>query len=154
MEELIRVVKELQATTGRLDKERILQENKDNDFIKRVFEFVYNPYVISGISSKKLEKKVKVNGYNINSLEALMDYLKKNNTGRDIDIATVQGYMFLLTENGKEVVSQIVTKSLKIGCTAKTLNKVYGVVLLLEENEISRVQLNMYDRNISIVYLK
>ncbi|MCI7782805.1 MAG: hypothetical protein SO287_03240 [Parabacteroides sp.] len=30
----------------------------------------------------------------------------------------------------------------------------YGVVLLLEENEISRVQLNMYDRNISIVYLK
>lgn len=34
MEELIRVVKELQATTGRLDKERILQENKGNDFIK------------------------------------------------------------------------------------------------------------------------
>ena len=30
----------------------------------------------------------------------------------------------------------------------------YGVVLLLEKNEISRVQLNMYDRNISIVYLK
>ena len=41
MEELIRVVKELQATTGRLAKERILQENKDNDFIKGVFEFVY-----------------------------------------------------------------------------------------------------------------
>ena len=41
MNELIRVIKELQATTGRLDKERILQENKDNDFIKRVFEFVY-----------------------------------------------------------------------------------------------------------------
>lgn len=30
----------------------------------------------------------------------------------------------------------------------------YGVVLLMEENEISRVQLNMFDRNISIVYLK
>ena len=41
MEELIRVVKELQATTGRLEKERILIENKDNDFIKGVFEFVY-----------------------------------------------------------------------------------------------------------------
>mgnify|MGYP004648611017 CR=1 FL=1 len=134
MEELIRVVKELQATTGRLDKERILIENKDNGFIKRVFEFVYNPYVISGISSKKLEKKVKVNGYNINSLEALMDYLKKNNTGRDIDIATVQGYMFLLTENGREIVSQIVTKSLKIGCTAKTLNKVYGEGFIPEFN--------------------
>lgn len=30
----------------------------------------------------------------------------------------------------------------------------YGVVLLIENNEISRVQLNMYDRNVSIVYLK
>ena len=29
----------------------------------------------------------------------------------------------------------------------------YGVSLLIENNVISRVQLNMYDRNISIVYL-
>ena len=134
MEELIRVVKELQATTGRLDKERILQENKDNDFIKRVFEFVYNPYVISGISSKKLEKKVKSIGYHITQLDVLMEYLKKNNTGRDIDIATVQGYLFFLTENEKEIVSQIITKSLKIGCTAKTLNKVYGEGFIPEFN--------------------
>ena len=30
----------------------------------------------------------------------------------------------------------------------------YGVVLLIEDNEIKRMQLNMFDRNISIVYLK
>ena len=30
----------------------------------------------------------------------------------------------------------------------------YGVVLLIENTEIRRIQLNMYDRNISIVYLK
>ena len=30
----------------------------------------------------------------------------------------------------------------------------YGVVLLIENEEIIRAQLNMYDRNISIVYLK
>ena len=134
MEELIRVIKELQATTGRLEKERILQENKDNDFVKRVFKFTFDPYTITGISNKKLKKKVKVNGYNITHLDVLMEYLKKNNTGRDIDIATVQGYMFLLTENGKEIVSQIVTKSLKIGCTAKTLNKVYGEGFIPEFN--------------------
>ena len=29
----------------------------------------------------------------------------------------------------------------------------YGVSLLIENDVISRVQLNMYDRNISIVYL-
>ena len=30
----------------------------------------------------------------------------------------------------------------------------YGVVLLIENNAIKRIQLNMYDRDISIVYLK
>lgn len=30
----------------------------------------------------------------------------------------------------------------------------YGIVLLIENAEITRIQLNMYDRNISIVYLK
>ena len=30
----------------------------------------------------------------------------------------------------------------------------YGIVLLIEDTEIKRIQLNMYDRNISIVYLK
>lgn len=30
----------------------------------------------------------------------------------------------------------------------------YGVVLLMEDGEISRVQLNMFDRGVSIVYLK
>lgn len=30
----------------------------------------------------------------------------------------------------------------------------YGIVLMIEDNEIVRVQLNMFDRNISIVYLQ
>ena len=30
----------------------------------------------------------------------------------------------------------------------------YGIVLLIENEAISRVQLDMYDRNVSIVYLK
>jgi hypothetical protein len=30
----------------------------------------------------------------------------------------------------------------------------YGIILLIENNAIKRIQLNMYDRNISIVYLK
>lgn len=30
----------------------------------------------------------------------------------------------------------------------------YGIVLLIEDAEIRRIQLNIYDRNVSIVYLK
>lgn len=30
----------------------------------------------------------------------------------------------------------------------------YGIMLLIEDNEVKRIQLNMFDRNVSIVYLK
>jgi hypothetical protein len=30
----------------------------------------------------------------------------------------------------------------------------YGILLLVENNQVERIQLNMYDRNISIVYFK
>ena len=30
----------------------------------------------------------------------------------------------------------------------------YGIIVMIENNDITRMQLNMYDRNISIVYLK
>ena len=29
----------------------------------------------------------------------------------------------------------------------------YGIMLLIEENEVKRIQLNMFDRNVSVVYL-
>lgn len=134
VENSFKIIKELQQTSKSKEKENILKQNINNELLKNILYFSFNNFLVTGISSKKLKKKVKSNGYHITHLDVLMEYLQKNNTGRDIDIATVQGYLFLLTENEKEIVSQIVTKSLKIGCTAKTLNKVYGEGFIPEFN--------------------
>jgi DNA ligase-1 len=62
----------------------------------------------------------------INSIEDGMKYLKLNNSGKDVDIAEVQGFINREPDNLQELYRQIFTKSLKIGITDSTLNKVFG----------------------------
>lgn len=152
MEEVIRIIKELQANSGKRLQE-ILEENKDNQMLKDVLYFVYNPFIVTGLSSKKIRKNVsieavkgiKVFGKCIGENELLshedvlniiftsksfdiiyvFDYLIDHNTGRDEDIAWVQAYIKAQPEEYREIYEQIFTKELKLGITAKTINKVW-----------------------------
>ena len=127
MEELFLTIKQLQLVTGRKDKENILESIKESQFIKNVFEFVYNPYIVTGLSTKKMNKSIKHNcDKGFDNLTDIMTYLKAHNTGTDMDIKIIQNSINLFEEKYQDLVKKIVTKSLKVGCTAKTFNKIYG----------------------------
>src|SRR5690606_27934099 len=130
LESIVKIIKELQADSSRTGKEEILKRSKDNNLFRSILKFVYNPFIVTGISTKKLNKKVSVNipdNIGIKSIEELIAYLKKNNSGRDLDIAIINSFIKSIDdEDTKEVVKQIVTKDLKVGITEKTINKVYG----------------------------
>ena len=127
MEDLYLTIKQLQLVTGRKDKENILESIKENEFIKNVFEFVYNPYIVTGLSTKKMNKSIKHNcDKGFDNLTDIMTYLKAHNTGTDMDIKIIQNSINLFEEKYQDLVKKIVTKSLKVGCTAKTFNKIYG----------------------------
>lgn len=140
MEEIIKIFKELQESSGKRLQE-ILEENKDNELLKKVLYFVYNPFIITGLSSKKIRKdvsNVKIKGgrkcgswleegkldekYDIT---CMFDYLMENNTGRDEDIAWVQTYIRCQPQEYREIYEQIFTKELRLGITSKTINKVF-----------------------------
>lgn len=128
MEHLLEIFNDLKNHSGRNDKEKILEKNKDNELFREVLRFVYNPYIVTGISTKKMKKKVKVSvNHDLSNINEVMDYLRVHNSGRDYDIAVVQKFIDKLeTEELKEFTRQIITKSLKCGLTEKTINKVYG----------------------------
>lgn len=116
--------------SSRIGKEEILRQNKDNKLFVDVLKFVFNPYIVTGISTKKLNKKVKKpeHAYVVPlSLDGMISYLKLNNTGRDIDIFIVQRYLNTYeSDDERELLKQIITKNLKVGITSKTINKVLG----------------------------
>ncbi|MBK5242131.1 hypothetical protein [Clostridium sp.] len=129
MEEILNIFNQIAATNSRNEKENLFEQFKDNLLFKDILKFVYDPYILSGISSKKISKKVKVSlefDYDLESIEEVMKYLKEHNTGRDSDIANIQDFILRQPENQRELITQIVTKSLKLGFTSNTLNKVYG----------------------------
>ncbi|MBS4893752.1 MAG: hypothetical protein KHZ90_08255 [Veillonella parvula] len=124
MKRVIEIIKELKSHSGRIDKENILKRNKDNELFKEVLRFTYDPYIVTGISKKKLNKKVKFKPYDTeDDIIDMMAYLTKNNTGKDKDIIYIQNW--LRNQENKEILSEIITKDLKCGITAKTINKVF-----------------------------
>lgn len=127
MHKIVEAVNLIAANNSRLHKESVLKQAKDIDGFCRVMEFIYNPYIRTGIAKKKL-----ANGQH--SLETtthvtydtIMEYLSYNGTGSGADVFRVWGMINALHPELRELAKAIVTKDLKIGVTATTLNKIYG----------------------------
>ena len=129
MDKVYEVIKQLQNTTKRTEKESILRQHKSNETLKRFLYHVYNPYLVYGIKDKKLKKFMKqVDGSdnNFNDIFHVFDHLKQNNTGTDNVIKRVAEFIQSQEEHMKEFYQKAITKSLKTGCTATTYNKVFG----------------------------
>lgn len=124
MKEVIKIFKELQESSGKRLQE-ILEENKDNELLKKVLWFIYNPYIVTGLSSKKINKIVnkQIKYAPAETIEEVFEYLQKHNTGTDIDIAYV--LEFIQGKPDQEMYEQIFTKELKLGITSKTINKIF-----------------------------
>lgn len=135
MEELAllsNIFSELQNTSSRIEKENILEKHKDNTLFTDVVKFLYDPYIVTGLSLSKISKDMDSGWlFSFEELEdkstlmEIIDYLKKNNTGKDADICRVQSYIGSHTKY-KSMLREIFTKDLKLGIQASTLNKVYG----------------------------
>lgn len=129
------IFKEIMSDNSKTYKENTLKKYKDDEEFKKVLSFLLNPYIVTGISTKKMNKKIdaKINAkalelsFAIDSLDGLIRYLQTNKSGRDIDICIIQNFINVQSLYYlKEFIKGLATKSLKIGVTAKTVNKVYG----------------------------
>ena len=54
MEQVIKLFKQIQNTSGLNDKKKIISDNKDNELFKKCLRFLLDGNVITGISDAKL----------------------------------------------------------------------------------------------------
>lgn len=127
MEKVIEILNKLKENSGKRLQE-ILEENKDNSLLKDVLYFAYNPYIVTGLSTKKMSKEVpfQVKYKAAKNIYEVFDHLIEHNTGTDIDIAYVLEFISLQKDEDKYIYEQIFTKELKLGITSKTINKVWN----------------------------
>jgi len=126
MQQVLNIMNQLASTSSRNEKESILKKNQSNELLKDVFYFVFNPYILTGLSTKKINKKTKEKGVVLNTFEDMKNYILKHNTGTDHDITTVQNFIKSQPSELQDFYKKVFTKDLKIGLTSSTLNKVYG----------------------------
>lgn len=123
--EALEILIKLKSTSGKIQKEKILLENKDNESLVFILEKVNNPEFKTGISKKKLSKVFEhLGSQNDMSYIDLIKYLDKNSTGKDTDIITVQRCISCYDEKYHEILSEIVCKNLIIGVTGTSLRKI------------------------------
>ena len=127
IERVKEIFDQLQSTNSKLEKQRIIRENKDNQLFTDTLVFLLSPYILTGISTKKIDKKVKpwiyTNDYSWSSVKS---YLLSHNTGTDDDIAYIQDFIYYQPEDMRDFYKGLITKSIKLGCDAKIVNSVLG----------------------------
>lgn len=129
MEEIIKIFKQIQNTSSTNDKKAIIAANKDNELFKKCLVFLLDSNVVTGISDKKLNKFVDMLGTELNSFEEVMKYLSEFNSGSDMDIGTVQGFIENQPENHQDFYKQMVTKKFRLGYDKKVVNSViHGLI--------------------------
>ena len=109
-------------TSGKNDKIKIIKQNKDNELFVECLKFLLDSDIVTGLSKKKINKKVAVMGDRLETIEEAMEYLKQHNSGKDSDIAMIKDFCDR-QEGCKLFCEGLFTKSLKIGVDVKGVNK-------------------------------
>ena len=130
---LYTMCRNLQLTTKRSEKERIIELNKDYEDFKELLLFLFDNSVTTGLDIKKINKQIMIDGTTTivppDRFKNLLEYVRCNNTGTNIDIINVQcgiKNVALRSEVIEDFLKEVVTKSLRLGIDAKTINKVFG----------------------------
>ena len=122
---------ELSLDNSRLYKMEVLKQHKDDDIVKYYLNYVYNPYIVTGISNKKLNKDV-LPGLNLfSTVKELLEFIKENPTGKDSTLSLIKAFKkdivsqydtdtFLHLE---DLLNSIILKNLQLGVEILSINK-------------------------------
>lgn len=134
LREIKEIFDEISSVSGKKDKETIIKQNEDNELFLECLKFLLDSNITTGLSKKKINKKVQIYQNTYSDIRDMFDYVRMNNTGTDRDIGVVQGYINSLDEDLRDFARGLFTKSLKIGADAKTVNKALGYELIITFN--------------------
>lgn len=129
--EIYNILEEVKNASGSTAKELILKKYKGDKDVLKALNFLLNTFVTTGISTKKINKKIVLKGsvdyQPIQNFNHMLDYVEENNSGKDFTVHMIQEFANKQeTPELQDFIKKVVTKDYKIGVSAKTINKVFG----------------------------
>lgn len=122
---ILGILHHIASDTSRNYKQAVLEENKDNKLLKEVFRLAYDPFTQFYI--RKIPNYTPNAGEGISlkfALESIQDLSKRTVTGHAA-IAHLKSILEAVDSDDALVISLIIGKDLRVGCTGSTANKVW-----------------------------
>lgn len=125
--EIYEFIQDMNASNSRIYKEQCLRKYENNDVIRYFLYFMYNPFIVTGISRKKADYIPDVLSEECDTdIIDVMRYLESNNTGSNAVLTRVYTYLVYLEDtNMDELAKLIISKNVQLGVEATTINKVF-----------------------------
>ena len=128
--ELLVITNRFKADSTKTGKEALLREYADNEDFKKYLKYILDPMYTYGLQDKKIKKFLGTQvgkGRGNADIFSIFEYLAKHPTGTDQTASLVARYVDSFEdEEIQKFILESVTKKMKLGITAKTVNKVYG----------------------------
>lgn len=126
-------VKEITSSNSKKFKQEVLQKYKDDEVIQKYLKIAFDPYVVYGLSNKKLSKHPEgVCPYPADSVFDLFQWLEEHNTGTDAAIKLCQETLGQVAAYNTELAAlleKLICKDLSIGVDAKSINAAMGPII-------------------------
>ena len=123
---IFKIIEELRSTSSTLAKTAILEKNKDNELLKKVIFFTYNPrytYDIKKIPEYNTINTPEFKRVSLNdSIDKLLKLVDRTYTGND---GIVYLSSILSTTEETEVIKLIIDRDLKAGVNVALINKTF-----------------------------
>ena len=121
---VLQILNELSAESGKLAKIAILERNKSNMDLQRVFKAAYDPSInfwLKKIPSYELKKHMISLDEGLNDLQYLADRTYTGQMGIDHLVSILES----LSPDDATVITRVIQRDLKVGCSESTANKVW-----------------------------
>lgn len=126
MNDAISAIYDLQAARGAIAKKQVIESNQDNVMFRELLYYALHPLLSYKVSEKTLrEARPLFDG--VESLPDIGSVCRDLSAKRALDnitIRTVKGFLHDLPPEESDVYTKLLAKKLRLGVTAKTVNKV------------------------------
>lgn len=134
MKQIKEIINLLRETSGTNDKISILKMNSENELLKKVLEYTYNPYKKYGVS-EKIMNNITSDRRSSKTIFELLDTLSSNNINDSLR-NEIGAFKNSNLEHW-DLYEKMILKDLKCNISSKTINKVWPGLISTSETGAS-----------------
>lgn len=124
MIDAISAIFDLQAAKGAIAKKQVIESNKDDAEFKKLLYYALHPLLTYKVSEKTLREARPLFEDAYTSFESVCQDLSTRRALDNVTVRNVKGFLSDCDPREAELYTKLLAKKLRLGVTAKTVNKV------------------------------